>query len=177
MNAEEVGAVGEVHGRQPVVVGLGVLQRRVVEDHAGGAALLDVEALLDAAVAAALAGDDLAGERARRAPARRTARCCTAAPDASTTGSGPAPGGDRGARRACAVAPSAPVSVSVEANSRVCVDAATVVTHGERWLAVAGAGPVVAGRRGDEHAGGVRVEERELDRVGERVGAAARSRS
>ena len=47
-----------------------------------------------------------------------------------------------------------------------------MVTHGERWLAVPAPGPVVAGRGDDEHAGGVGVEEGQLDRVGERVGAA-----
>ena len=60
----------------------------------------------------------------------------------------------------------------MERNSRVWVDAATVVTHGDRWLAVRRARAVVAGRGGDEHAGGVGVEERQLHRVGERIGAA-----
>ena len=71
----EGGAVGQVDGRQPVVVGLDVGQRRVVEDHPGGAALEDVEALLDTGVGAALAGDDLAGEQPgrRRGIAQRPA--------------------------------------------------------------------------------------------------------
>ena len=39
------------------------------------------------------------------------------------------------------VAPSPAVSTSVEANSRVCVEAATVVTQGLTWLVVAESGP------------------------------------
>ena len=33
------------------------------------------------------------------------------------------------------------VSVRVESNSRLCVEAATVVTHGDRWLTVPAPGP------------------------------------
>jgi hypothetical protein len=39
------------------------------------------------------------------------------------------------------VEPSAPVSVRVETNVRCCVEAATVVTHGDRWFAVDAPGP------------------------------------
>src|SRR5690606_2688409 len=39
--------------------------------------------------------------------------------------------------------PFAPVTVSVEENSRRWVDAATVVTHGETWLTVAAPGPLL----------------------------------
>src|SRR4029453_16796784 len=57
----------EVGGGQPVVVGLDVgLAGRVVQDHAHGPALEDVEALLDPGVDPAQAGDDLAGEDAAR---------------------------------------------------------------------------------------------------------------
>src|SRR5262245_41722783 len=59
---------------------------------------------------------------------------------ASTTGNGPAP--------AVIVEPSTEnvsplpaVSESVVANSRVCVDAPTVVVHGPRWSAVPAPGP------------------------------------
>ena len=47
-----------------------------------------------------------------------------------------------------------------------------MVTHGERWLAVPAPGPSLPAEADDEHAGRVGVEERQLDRVGERVGAA-----
>src|SRR4051794_2223152 len=40
-----------------------------------------------------------------------------------------------------AVTSSSPVRVSVDSNARVWVDAATAVTHGERWLAVEAVGP------------------------------------
>ena len=88
---EERGAVGEVDGRQPVVVGLDVGEGRVVQDHPGGAALQDVEALLDAGVAAALAGDDLAGERSPAAPGASHSALLYGAADERTTGSGPTP--------------------------------------------------------------------------------------
>ena len=39
------------------------------------------------------------------------------------------------------VSPLVAVRVSVLANARVCVEAATVVTHGDRWLAVEAPGP------------------------------------
>src|SRR2546423_8285601 len=62
------------------------------------------------------------------------------AAEASTTGAGPTP---------CvmlapvnvAVAPSLDVTVRVDWNARVCVDAPTVVTHGERCSAVPAPGP------------------------------------
>ena len=40
-------------------------------------------------------------------------------------------------------APPAGVTVSVDWNSRVCVDAATVMTHGERCSAVPAPGPLL----------------------------------
>ena len=92
---DEVGAVGQVDGRQPVVVGLDVGEGRVVQDHPGGAALEDVEALVDAGV----------GRRAgrRRSCRRRCRRGAGASHSASavrrradmTTGSGPDAGRDR----------------------------------------------------------------------------------
>ena len=39
------------------------------------------------------------------------------------------------------VAPSVEATVRVEANSRVWVEAATVIIHGDRWLAVPAPGP------------------------------------
>src|SRR6185503_5758987 len=58
----------------------------------------------------------------------------------STTGSGPAPAVmDEPVK--VAVAPSLEVTVSVESNSRFCVEAATVVTHGDRWPLVDAPGP------------------------------------
>ena len=74
------GAVSEMDGRQPVVVGLDVGEGRVVEDHPGRAALLDVEALLDTGVDAALTRDDLAGEEAGRRRRVAQRRCCMARP-------------------------------------------------------------------------------------------------
>ena len=47
-----------------------------------------------------------------------------------------------------------------------------MVTHGDTVVGRGRARPAVARRRGDEDAGRVRVEERELDRVGVRVAAA-----
>ena len=41
------------------------------------------------------------------------------------------------------VSPLLAVTFSVLANSRVWVDAATVVTHGDRWLAVPAPGPLL----------------------------------
>ena len=41
----------------------------------------------------------------------------------------------------CSVAPPLPLTVIVERNVRSCVEAATVVTHGELWSLVAGPGP------------------------------------
>ena len=62
------------------------------------------------------------------------------AADARTTGSGALTPAVMDAPTNVAVSPP-PVTVRVEANSRRCVDAATVVTHGERWLAVLAPGP------------------------------------
>ncbi len=39
--------------------------------------------------------------------------------------------------------PSLEVTVSVESNSRFCVEAATVVTHGDRWSLVDAPGPAL----------------------------------
>src|SRR5215217_7650177 len=59
---------------------------------------------------------------------------------ASTTGAGPAPGVIE-APSTVKVSPLPAFTVSVVANSRVWVDAATVVTHGDRWLTVPAPGP------------------------------------
>jgi len=62
------------------------------------------------------------------------------AADESTTGNGPTPG-VMDAPLTVNVSPLEAFSVSAVANSRVCVDAATVVTHGDRWFAVRAPGP------------------------------------
>ena len=95
---------------------------------------------------------------------RSSRRCRRRRPRRGRPARGRDAGGDRRARRASAVAPSPPVRVSVDWNARVCVDAATVMTHGERWSVVPAPGPRVAGRGGDGDAGVVGVEERQLDR-------------
>ena len=64
------------------------------------------------------------------------------------------------------------VRCSVEVKKRGPVEAPTVVIPRRAVLDGAGGGAVVAGRRVDRDAGVERVEERELDRVGVRVGAA-----
>src|SRR6478735_6021352 len=73
------------------------------------------------------------------AGASQSTRLYGAAED-STTGSGPAPAVME-APSPVNLSPLAAVSVSVLANSRVWVEAATVVTHGERWFAVEAPGP------------------------------------
>ncbi len=65
----------------------------------------------------------------------------TALPTDRTTGSGAVTPAVIDAPTNVAVAPPDPVTVSVDWNSRVCVDAATVVVHGDRWLAVPAPGP------------------------------------
>src|SRR5262249_45123375 len=62
------------------------------------------------------------------------------AADARTTGAGPAPE-VIDAPVNVALVPSLEFTVSVESNSRRWVDAATVVTHGDRWLTVEAVGP------------------------------------
>src|SRR5262249_53328885 len=62
------------------------------------------------------------------------------AAEASTTGSGPAPA-VIDAPTNVAEAPSLDVTVRVESNSRFCVEAATVVTHGDKWSLDDAAGP------------------------------------
>ena len=92
---EERGPVREMDRRQPMVVGFDVGEGRVVQDHPCGAALQDVEALLDATVDAALAGHDLADERCPvAAGASHSARLYGAAEE-STTGMLPIPAADR----------------------------------------------------------------------------------
>src|SRR5262245_35267324 len=58
----------------------------------------------------------------------------------STTGAGPAPS-VRDAPLLVKTSPLDAVTVSVVANSRVCVDAATDVTHGDKWFTVPAPGP------------------------------------
>src|SRR5262245_36538853 len=58
---------------------------------------------------------------------------------ASTTGAGPAPPVIEAPSNVAFA--SALRSVSVETNSRLWVDAATVVTHGDRWFTVPAPGP------------------------------------
>ena len=59
--------------------------------------------------------------------------------DDNTIGSGPAPAVIDAPVNSAVAAPA--VNVSVDWNSRVWVDAPTVVTHGARWLAVPAPGP------------------------------------
>ena len=133
---------------------------------------LTLKPLSHAGVPAALAGDDLAGEdpgrcrgvaqrpavRRGRGQHQRRAVRRRAVIEAPSTSEGSR---RRWRRRSASVA-----------NSRVCVEAATVIVHGDRWFAVPAPGPSLPAEVDDQHAGGVRVEEGQLDRVGERVGAA-----
>src|SRR5688572_18306769 len=61
--------------------------------------------------------------------------------DARTTGNGPTPAVTDAPVNVAVSAPAA--RVRVDANSRRCVEAATVVTQGERWLAVPAPGPLL----------------------------------
>src|SRR3712207_4294547 len=60
--------------------------------------------------------------------------------DENTTAAGPAPA-VIDAPLNVAVAPPGPVRLRVDSNDRPWVEAATVVTHGDRWSAVAAPGP------------------------------------
>ena len=141
MKARNGRAVGQMDGGQPVVVGLDVGQGRVVEDHPYRAALQDVEALLHPGVHAALAGDDLARRTARPGPGRRTAGRLYGRGRRQHDRRGTGAGGDRCAVRRWPWRRRLPVTVSVDWNSRVWVEAATAVVHGDRWLAVLAPGP------------------------------------
>jgi len=63
------------------------------------------------------------------------------AADDNTTGAGPAPAVTEAPVNVAL--PLAALTVNVAWNVRVCVDAATVVVHGETWLAVAAVGPLL----------------------------------
>ena len=151
----------------------------VGQDHALGAELGQVLALLDAAVAAAVAEDDLARRSCRRGTNRRprcrragrTAGCCRR--PASTSGKESSVGPDRPApAMSGSVALSvATMSVTVATYLRSCVVAPTVVIHGTSPGLPSGGGSraVVAGRGGHVDAGGARVEEAHCVEVGPRV--------
>ena len=142
--------------------------RLVVQDHAGCAALKDLKALVDAAVAAACADDDLAGERPWRSC--RTAcplviRCSAAQDDRSRAGDACRDGDAIDIERGAAV------SGQVQSGLEGAIERRSA-NRGLPWGAVLGScstGAAVAGRRVDRNSGCIGIKERELDRIAVRI--------
>ncbi len=137
--------VVDVRGGDGVVVAVERVGRGVGEDHAHAAGALDLEALVDAGVHAAIADDDLAGclgrvERAgdaqlRVAPRQRSELDAARGDDWR----------ERRQRRASSTRrrSGSPLPSSTTWNARRNVDAATVVTHGAGWSSVLAPGPLL----------------------------------